>query len=255
MELVQALIVEKLILGPGYYRYDLLAPAIAAVARPGQFIEVKAAENGSADPILARPLSIYRIDPDAGVISILFKEVGRGTRMIGTKQTGHLITVFGPIGNGFTLPEARSVGLVGGGIGMPPLYGLAKACPGSQYTLFYGARSRKDLLELNSWSELGIPVRTATEDGSTGYHGLITDVLAKALSAGTVDYLVACGPKPMLAAVQKLAEAYGIPGELSLEAYMACGVGACLGCTCMTTHGYQRVCVDGPVFKIGEVNF
>jgi dihydroorotate dehydrogenase electron transfer subunit len=153
------------------------------------------------------------------------------------------------------MPETRRIALIAGGIGMPPLFGLAETVRGPQYTLFYGARSQNDLLELDQWSKLGIPVHTATDDGSAGYHGLITDVLSNGLSAGAFDYLVACGPKPMLAAVQGLAVSHGVPGELSLESYMACGVGACLGCVCSTNQGYKRVCVDGPVFKAGEVKF
>lgn len=147
--------------------------------------------------------------------------------------------------------------MVAGGIGMPPLFFLAEelktAVPQTNIRLFYGGRNRLDLLELESWSDLGIEVSAATDDGSFGYRGLVTDLVSNELKTNPSDYLAACGPQPMLRAVQGLADAHKVPCQLSLEAHMACGVGACLGCACETKQGYRRVCVDGPVFSGDEV--
>lgn len=256
MKQVQALIVERNILAVGYYHYRLLAPEIADLAKPGQFVEIKPGTGESLDPLLARPISLYRIDRAAGIIELIFKTVGRGTGQLADKTKGNLMTVFGPVGNGFTVPAtAKRLALIAGGIGMPPLFGLAETLVDQTATLFYGGRSSGDLLELGRWEQLGIPLRLATDDGSIGLSGVVTTAYASELTAANFDYLVACGPKPMLRAVQQLAKAQGISGALSLESYMACGVGACLGCVCRTKQGYQRVCVDGPVFAVDEVNF
>ena len=259
----KALLTACVALAPGYYQMDLLAPDIAAAAQPGQFLQVRAAAPGSDDPILARPISIYRIRPAAGLVSFIFKAVGRGTRMLAAKRSGELLEVMGPVGKGFAIPRDKPVArvaLLAGGIGMPPLYCLAEQwrAAGPLQTppidLFYGGRSAVDLLALQSWEKLGCGVYCATDDGSAGFHGLVTEQFAARHLQNRYDYLCACGPTPMLRAVQSLAQREGIPGQLSLEAFMACGVGACLGCACKTEHGYQRVCVDGPVFPLGEVD-
>jgi dihydroorotate dehydrogenase electron transfer subunit len=110
-----------------------------------------------------------------------------------------------------------------------------------------------DLLELEQWNSLGVEVDAATDDGSFGYKGLVTDLVSAKLKTSPPDFIAACGPQPMLRAVQGLADSFNIPCQLSLEAHMACGVGACLGCVCETKKGHQRVCVDGPVFPGSEV--
>ncbi len=256
---VQALIQQAEILGSGYYHFELLAPAIAEQAVPGQFIEVRVAESDSLDPLLARPISIYRIDRQAGTVAFIFKAVGRGTGMLAAKQTGELLTVFGPVGNGFQVPEsARNIALIAGGVGMPPMYCLAQKLvqerPGCRINLFYGGRSRSDLLELARWNALGIELFPVTEDGSYGGQGLVTTALLAKLGETPFDFLAACGPTPMLQAVQRIGLEAEIAGQVSLESYMACGVGACLGCVCKSKHGYSRVCVDGPVFDLKEVD-
>lgn len=251
-------------LAPGYYQMDILAPEIAQAAKPGQFLQVRAAAAGSDDPVLARPLSIYRIRSNEGVVSFIFKVVGRGTRMLAAKRSGELLEVMGPVGNGFAVPQDAGIARVAflaGGIGMPPLFCLAERwrARGSGYPqsttidLFYGGRSAADMLALESWRELDCGVYCASDDGSAGYHGLVTELFQREHRENNYDYCVACGPTPMLRAVQSLAVREGIPGQLSLEAFMACGVGACLGCVCQTGEGYRRVCVDGPVFAVGEV--
>lgn len=246
------------VLSPEYYLLRLHAPAIARAAQPGQFAMLRPAAEGAIDPLLGRPISIYRANAKTGDVDFIFKVVGRGTAMLAETALGETITVLGPIGNGFRVPEgAQRVALVGGGVGMPPLYFLAQRLkqtrPDCTATLFYGGRSRADLLQLKEWSALGVPVQAATDDGSFGHHGLVTAPLQAHLAE--FDFLVACGPKPMLRAVQRLALDAGLPGQLSLEERMACGVGACLGCVCATVEGKRRICVDGPVFALEEVEF
>lgn len=257
---VQAEVIGRAELAPGYCRLVLHAPAIAATAHPGQFVQIRAGRPGSIDPLLARPLSIQRAVPSSGALTLLFKVVGRGTALLAAADIGASLTLLGPLGNGFAIPASTGhLALLAGGVGMPPLFFLAErlrqARPALEMTLFYGGRHRADLLCLPEWEALGVSVVTATEDGSHGYHGLVTAPFAQQLTGRAVDFLAACGPRPMLRAVQRLALAHGIPGQLSLEARMACGVGACLGCVCATLTGHRRVCVDGPVFALEEVTF
>ena len=243
---------------PGYFLLLLRAPGIAAAARAGQFANVRVGQPGSIDPLLARPISIYRVDRFAGEVSFIFKVVGRGTTMLAEHAVGDWLTVLGPIGHGFAIPpEIDRLALVAGGVGMPPLFFLAETLrqlrPEMTITLYYGGRTQNDLLLLPEWRALGIEPVLATEDGSVGHHGFITVPFQRDLARKNIDYLAACGPRPMLRAVQRIALAADIPGQLSLEARMACGVGACLGCVCGTVAGHRRVCVDGPVFALDEV--
>ena len=257
---VQALITKIEVLESGYYHFTLLAPGIAGIAKPGQFVQVSVAGPGANDPLLPRPVSIYRIRQAEGKIELLFKTAGRGTRMLAAKKTGERITILGPAGNGFTMPDGvQNIALIAGGIGMPPLYCLAEKLTHSGYggklTLFYGGRTKADLLALDLWEKNNIKAFLATEDGSAGFKGFVTDVFLEQNNLDRFELIISCGPVPMLKTVQKISENTGIPGEISLEAYMACGVGACLGCVCKTTTGYKRVCADGPVFSMNGVTF
>lgn len=255
---LKVLITEISSLARGYHLIRILAPEMAAIAQPGQFIQVRVAGDESNDPILARPISIYRIDREVGSLSFIFKVVGRGTRILSGRNCGELLEILGPVGNGFTVePGIENLALIAGGIGMPPLFCLAeqwrREIPIAQISLFYGGRSKTDFLATEAWEQLGIGIHFATDDGTLGFHGLVTDLFLQQARQNPFDYIMACGPTPMLRTVQKIAVEKNIPGQLSLEAHMACGVGACLGCACQTKNGYRRVCVDGPVFPISEV--
>ena len=257
---VEARVVAVAPLSPDYFVLTLLAPYLAETARPGQFAQLRVARRHTLDPLLARPISIYHTDPASGQAAFLVKIVGRGTTILSQITPGEAITVLGPLGVGFTIPRTvTALGLVAGGVGMPPMYALAAAMkqrrPALPIILFYGGRSQADLLELPRWQALGVIPRLATDDGSVGYHGLVTVPLQDAVANREIDFVAACGPRPMLRAVQGIALDAGLPGQLSLEAHMACGVGACLGCVCATVTGNRRVCVDGPVFGLEEVVF
>jgi dihydroorotate dehydrogenase electron transfer subunit len=256
----RVLITENKNLAPGYYQLTVLAPEVAAIAKPGQFIQIRVAASESNDPLLARPISIFSINEATASISLIYKVVGRGTGILAVLKPGEILEILGPVGNGFLIPDdAENVALIAGGVGMPPLFCLTEYLKRVDYqrkvSLFYGGRSGSDLLELDRWTQTGVKLYTATEDGSHGYQGLVTEIFLAEHHHEKFDFLAACGPQPMLQAVQKIALAERITGQLSLEAHMACGVGACLGCTCKTNQGYQRVCVDGPVFPLHEVTW
>ena len=252
-------------MGAGYRLLRLSAPQTAGAARPGQFVHVRV--PGLDPAALRRPFSIC--DARDGVLTILYKEVGRGTAALAAVRPGDAVDVLGPLGRGFPLPPAgaRAV-LVGGGYGVAPLHFLARAiraaAPGGPApVLFVGGRSAPDVLLTDWFERLGVEVRPATNDGSLGAKGLVTAPLDAWLDARAADssappaVLYACGPGPMLRAVDERAIVRGLPAWISLDRRMACGVGACLGCTQrVRTEGGQtlaRVCADGPVFPQGSI--
>ncbi|HBE81061.1 MAG TPA: dihydroorotate dehydrogenase electron transfer subunit, partial [Firmicutes bacterium] len=176
----KVLITENHNLAPGYYRLTLLAPEVAVCAKPGQFIQIRVAGSGSNDPLLARPISIFRINTAENTIALIYKVVGRGTSILSGLNQGTVLEIMGPVGNGFTIPpDTTKIALIAGGVGMPPLFcfaeELVRSRLGEQIHLFYGGRSKSDILELDLWNQLGIKVVTATEDGSMGQRGLVTE--------------------------------------------------------------------------------
>ena len=227
----------------GYFRMEL---EFAGEASPGQFVMLKVAEHN--DPLLRRPMSIAGLD--GGVMSVIFKVVGRGTALLADKRAGDHIDAIGPFGSAFTPPQTDTVLLAGGGIGIAPLLFWAKRNPGRNAAAFIGGATGNDILCAEEFSEAHI----ATENGSLGRKGLVTAPLVEhAAYINKTGYVLACGPTGMLKAVDALCQQSGVRGELSLEERMGCGFGVCLGCVCDTTGGRKRMCVEGPVFKTGEV--
>ncbi|MDO4181768.1 MAG: dihydroorotate dehydrogenase electron transfer subunit [Bacteroidales bacterium] len=221
--------------------------------RPGQFAEVRI--DGSATTFLRRPISINYVDKAANEVWLLVQLVGDGTRKLSTVKPGDIVNAVLPLGNGFTLPttdEQASPLLVGGGVGTAPMLMLGSELShmGIKPTFLLGARSSKDLLQLDMFEKLG-PVYTTTEDGSMGEKGYVTQ--HSILSSAHFDRIYTCGPKPMMMAVAKYAKANDIACEVSLENMMACGVGACLCCVENTDEGHLCVCKDGPVFNIKKL--
>lgn len=253
-------------LGSGYRRLRLAAPTIASAAAPGQFVHVRVpALDASA---MRRPISICDTAPAAGVLTLLFKVVGRGTAALATVRKGDRVDLMGPLGKGFPAPpEGAEALLVGGGYGVAPLYFLARtilARTGGTH-LFVGGRTASDLLLLDDFRALGVEVHPATNDGSLGTKGLVTTPLDAFLDgrgelsapSAPPPALYACGPAPMLRAIDERAQARGLAAWLSLDRRMLCGVGACLGCTQTIRVGGSvataRVCTDGPVFPHGRI--
>jgi len=268
-------------LTPCHYRLRLEAPSIARAARPGQFVHVRCAETN--DPLLRRPLSFHRIGKN--YFELLYHVVGKGTEILAAKKPGDFLNIIGPLGNGFNSnlkpqSEASPQGetskriLIAGGMGVAPLLALAEKLTTLTSNLkpliLIGAKSKKDILCEKDFKKLGCDVQIATDDGSKGHKGLVTDLLknllkpqseaspqgdnsnlrAKPPRKGTTIF--ACGPDPMLREVIKIAKRKKIKAQLSFENFMGCGIGACLGCAIMTKNGYKRVCKDGPVFEAKE---
>ncbi|MBR1609235.1 MAG: dihydroorotate dehydrogenase electron transfer subunit [Kiritimatiellae bacterium] len=270
--------------GAGVRRLRLAAPGTCASARPGQFVHVRVP---ALDPgAMRRPISIC--DAGGGVLTLVFKIVGRGTEALAAVRPGDKVDVLGPLGNGFPVsgpgaapnsaaaapcsaaagngdPTSRFYALVGGGYGVAPLYFLARellrlGAPASRVAVFAGGRTAADILLAEDFAALGVAVHPATEDGSLGARGLVTAPLDAWLEAHAPDRVAiyACGPAPMLRALDERAARIGCEAWLSLDRRMACGIGACLGCVQKTrtpsgTETLSRVCVDGPVFPAGTL--
>jgi dihydroorotate dehydrogenase electron transfer subunit len=268
-------------IAPDHYLMRVLAPEIAKKAKPGQFVHVL--PGSTMDPLLRRPISLHGIDLAKGTISLLYRVVGRGTRMLSAMPVGTAVDVMGPLGQGFAIPDkVTRVLVVGGGIGVAPLMPLLQLLKHYKIdtTVLLGAATADYLLGVRQIEGLGFQVAAATDDGSYGHKGFVTDLLAPARhqsaglqsaglqSAPKPDYFYACGPNPMLAKLSGMMNQAGIPGQVSLEERMACGVGACLACVCKAKvtgsqageaagaqFDYQKVCTDGPVFTASEVIF
>ena len=220
-----------------------LAGDTSAMTAPGQFVNIQLLGK-----YLRRPISVC--DWDGAGVKLLVKEAGEGTRMLARMASGTELDVLTGLGNGFDLSRAEeSAVLAGGGIGVAPLYGLARrmAEAGVPVTVALGFPSKEDVFYREEFAALGCRVLTATQDGSLGVHGLVTDLLRDL----ECSYVMACGPTPMLRAVCALPGITG--GQFSFEARMACGFGACVGCSIPTANGPRRVCKDGPVFNKEEI--
>lgn len=254
---LEAEVLDHQQVAPEHYVLTLDAPPIAARARPGQFVMVRC--PGAWDPLLPRAFSLYGADAEGGCISILYREVGRGTGRLRLVETGQSVSVWGPLGNWFRLPEGERVVLVGGGVGVPPLVFwaeyLERLSVPMDVVALVGAATGRYLVGLEHFRSARAQVRVATDDGTAGHRGYVTDLLEEAVADSSVS-LYACGPMPMLRAVAGMAVRLEVPAELALEAPMACGIGACLGCTVPRAGGgFLRVCSDGPVFTPDQVDW
>ncbi|WP_342032505.1 dihydroorotate dehydrogenase electron transfer subunit [Mesobacillus boroniphilus] len=226
----------------------------AEMTQAGQFVHVKVADG--FDPLLRRPISIASIND--GSFTIIYRRQGKGTSLLADKSTGITVDVLGPLGNGFPVDEAKpgqTAVLVGGGVGVPPMYELAKqlARKGVNVVSIIGFQSFSAVFYEKELAELG-EVYVATVDGSYGRKGFVTDILDGL--AVQADIVFACGPTPMLRAIEN--GNYAPKTYLSLEERMGCGIGACFACVCHTQDdpkgfSYKKVCSDGPVFQAGEV--
>ncbi len=236
------------------------APEIAATARPGQFAHVLCGPADAYDPMLRRPLSFSRIEPGDGRIALLIEIVGRGTDWLVHRPPGALVDFIGPLGNWFEFqPERPRALLVGGGIGLAPLIALADiaAVDGVMASLLCGGRDRQAITP-SGYIAAGVDYAVATEDGSQGRSGLVTELAIERFDAA--DQIFVCGPTAMLRAMARLTrqredKARPKPVFSSLEARMGCAMGVCYSCVVRTTHGIKRVCCDGPVFPQNELRW
>lgn len=236
------------------FEMKLTGPGVKSMVTPGQFLHVRVGEHSSK--LLRRPLSICDVDLEKEEVTLLYRAQGEGTIQLSEKQEGELLDVLGPLGNGFSLgsiDKSKSALLVGGGIGVPPLYYLGKKLRdnGVKVTFILGYQSLEDSFYVEKFREIGETAVT-TVDGSLGQKGFVTDAMDQFTLTEPVVYSV--GPAVMLQAVEQ--KASGLNGYLSLEERMGCGIGACFACVCPTEtkeSGYVKICSDGPVFKMGEV--
>jgi dihydroorotate dehydrogenase electron transfer subunit len=246
---------------------------ITKSAKPGQFVMVKIGEE--LNPLLRRPFSIHRIVKNKAMVEILYKVVGKGTRILSEAKEGDFLNILGPLGNGFRIAsDLNKAIIVAGGMGVAPLYFLAEKISekkGSDISILIGGKTKDDILVTQRFEKLGGEVRIVTEDGSLGHRGMVSEILKDISILATTSFpethCFTCGPWPMMAKVAKLAKKNKIPCQVSLESRMACGIGACLGCVIETKPWtqesnsnasisqpcYRRVCKDGPVFNSEKV--
>ncbi len=239
------------------FDFTLECPELAAKARPGQFAQIRLPGH-----TLRRPISICGIDRERGTLRFVFQIRGQGTAELAEFQPGDEIEILAPLGKGFPVDPARRTLLVGGGVGVPPLLGAAAELKENAMAVL-GFRNRDFVILEKDFKAVGAKVEIATDDGSYGFHGLVTELAAKE----EFEAVFACGPAPMLKAVKALAEQRGVPCFLSLEERMACGIGACLGCAVKLRKTqpapgsasqpdswyFGHVCKDGPVFDSRKV--
>ncbi len=222
--------------------------------KPGQFVQVRV--DNSATTYLRRPISINYVNKETNEVLLLVQMIGDGTRAMGQYKKGDVVNLLLPLGNTFITPKCKDkpVLLVGGGVGIAPMLFLGSELKKQGYTINFllGARSKKDLLQLEEFIKYG-EVFTTTEDASHGEKGYVTD--HSVLSNPDFDSIYTCGPKPMMQAVAKYAYQHNINCEVSLENMMACGFGACLCCVEKTVRGNVCVCTEGPVFNIKDLTW
>ncbi len=285
-------VIENVRLARDTYRLRIECPEIARRIVPGQFVMVRLA--GCDDPLLGRPLALYDIyhspagEPQG--IDLVYLVIGRMTRRFSLLQPGQQTEVWGPLGNGFPAANVDHLILVAGGIGQTPFPAVAQQYLGHrQYgdpprtspqalpwagrvTLCYGVRTAEYLAGVEDFEKRGVEVKIATDDGSAGHHGLVTDLLKQALDGSpaatsvaspassnrTAVRILCCGPEKMMEAVAQLALARDIPCDVSLETPMACGIGICFSCVAKVRQedggwDYRRTCVEGPVFAASSL--
>lgn len=244
---------------PGHFVLEFEAPELARDSRPGQFVAV-AADTGTQ--VLRRPFSVYTVDPENGTASILFSVYGPTTRALSRYEPGDRIDMIGPLGgSGFIAdprPDAHHV-MVGGGYGVPPLAFLSRTIraenPEASISFIVGARTQNLLVGMDGLEDIGARLLCCTNDGSFGYKGMVTGQLEELLESEPGAYhFYSCGPTPMMKAVAQVAIARDIPCQVSLEPFMPCGIGICMGCAIPLPDGsYARGCTEGPVFEAREV--
>lgn len=241
MDRVQFEIISNKRLTANVLRMELSGD-VSAITAPGQFVEIKI-----DDCFLRRPISVC--DVKDGRLTIIYKTVGKGTDKMSELSSGKTLDILTGLGNGYDLaPSGERPLLVGGGVGVPPLYYLAEKLieKGVKPVVVIGFNTREEVFLREEFASLGLEVYVATADGSEGVKGFVTDVIKD------LDYthFYACGPMPMFKAMEKTVKT---DGQYSFEARMGCGFGACMGCSIMTKNGSKRVCKEGPVFKREEV--
>ncbi|MBU2103342.1 MAG: dihydroorotate dehydrogenase electron transfer subunit [Candidatus Omnitrophota bacterium] len=259
---------------PTIYIIRVRSRALARRCRPGQFLHIKV---DTQITLLRRPLSIHAIEHDT--LSLLFRVRGRGTELLSRYKKGDMLDIIGPLGNGFnTSPRSSAQAspketvhgpqrniLVAGGIGVAPLVFLAQKLAAAEQKkskgkglVLLGAKNKHEVLGEHEFKKVGFEVLVATDDGSRGFRGTVTDLLEKQLSAhelmSSSAHIYACGPQEMFKRIRDIIAPYpSVRCQVSFEQFMGCGLGICCGCVIQASGGYKKVCKDGPVFNIKEI--
>ncbi len=252
-----------------YFILWIDCPLIANQVRPGQFVMLRVSDDRI--PLLRRPFSIYKTYPTdhpekkkRGYLVIVYKTVGQGTQKMTALRTGQRVRLIGPLGNGFTrppLPSPENYILVGGGMGIVSLFSLTEMLGGRDLTVLIGGKTRTDILCVDDFKNLESKVLIATEDGSLGIRGTVVDLFfsqRKTFRRNEKYSIYACGPVAMLRALAGAVTFKNLTCQASFEARMGCGFGACWGCVIRTKDPktpYQRVCTDGPVFRLEDIDW
>ncbi|QDU87606.1 Dihydroorotate dehydrogenase B (NAD(+)), electron transfer subunit [Pirellulimonas nuda] len=269
---IQAEILENEPVAQDTFRLRVEAAEIAARIVPGQFVMIRLA--GVNDPLLGRALALYDVSASRAAIDVVYLRMGKLTRELARRQPGDAVELWGPLGNGFVLPAADRLVMVAGGIGQTPMLALGKEALGvcsygrpsrtaprfGSTVLCYGVRNASLLAGADDFRAAGIDLRIASDDGSIGRHGLVTELLVEALQeCGDQSVVVAtCGPEPMMARVAEICADRGVLCFASLETPMACGIGICFSCVAPVRQqdggwDYKRTCVEGPVFDAASL--
>jgi dihydroorotate dehydrogenase electron transfer subunit len=255
-------ILENLMVAPEHYAMTLKSAKIVKIAKPGQFVFIRCSDD--SDALLRRAFSFYKIDSRKGAFSIIYKKVGIGTNWLSKLNAGETLDVLGPLGNGFVITaKSERIFIVGGGVGIPPLYALAQKLikiQNRKAEVFLGAKNIELVLCTEEFKKLNYPVIIATEDGKYGFCGDAVCLFKEEFKKLAKDQILktrvfACGKTQMLEALVKFLRPFRVPIQTALEARMACGVGACLSCVVNTKNGLKRVCADGPVFDGYEIDW
>jgi len=233
--------------------------AMLATVRAGHFFDILCRVDGSYDPLLRRPYSVFRTDPAAGTMTFLVRPFGRGSAWLAARPVGTALDLLGPLGNGYSIaPRARNLLMVGGGIGVAPLVMLSDEAIGRglNVALLMGSVNAAGLLPPSLLADR-VEYAVATDDGEKGHRGFVTDLVASYVGNRWADQIFACGPEAMYRSLRAAVHPHRLGGrptvQVSMEREMACGLGACLGCVVETRHGMQTSCVQGPVFDMDEV--
>ena len=234
-----------------------LPQGLATSVRPGHFVDVLCRVEGSFDPLLRRPYSIFRTDPRANTLTLMVRPFGRGSTWLSQRKTGEMLDVLGPLGNTYEIkPRSRNLLMVAGGVGVAPLVFLTDVALSRNLnvTFLMGSASADGLL-VPALLPNAVEYLTATDDGSGGHHGFVTDLVPNYMQ--WADQIFSCGPEPMFRSLRDVANPHRIQGkpsvQVSVERTMACGLGACLGCVVATKRGMQTSCVQGPIYDMDDV--
>lgn len=255
-----AKLIKKEQLKSDIVKYSVEAPDIVKDAKQGQFIEIRVSDN--VEPFLRRPISIHNMDKENGILEFIFQVKGKGTKILSEKVEGDLIDIIGPLGHGiFEYNDFQNIAIIGGGIGVFPLYELAKNAKndGKNVNIYLGFRNKDFVVLEDEFKNVANKLILTTDDGSYLEKGFAIDFLKKDFEDGKIDCIFACGPLPMLKAVRNYAIEKNIPCQISLEEKMGCGLGVCLGCAVKTAASssekpeYVHVCKAGPVFEAKDV--